>query len=711
MTESGSQSILTVEPVWGQDTSPGLRLREGVHLGRFQVEQLLGTGGMAEVWKAADPVRQGPVVIKLLSPFLRGNTDELQRLDDSFRKVQGLQHQHICPLYDLVNDPDLGSYLVMKFVEGATLSMYRWRFLQTNAAFFMSEIVRLLRPIAEALDYAHSQGIAHRDVKPANIVVASDGSGPQLVDFGLAAEIRGCVSRVTNLNQDISGTKLYMPPEQWRGWLQDGRADQYSLAIVAYELLSGLPPFATVTDPDVLRQCVLQESIPELTEASEPVNRVLLKALSKEPADRFESCVAFIEALAVADGVASPASRRISLSPVMAKTKRSANGLVKLTMWAAIALLAVAIGTPQGVRVRADLAQWMSHLLRSSSESMTLTEASQPIAHGDPPAAVVPEAPPTQEALEPVPNKSPSPLVITKVSLEKPAKPEKPPQDTSVESMTKKSSTEQSRLEAHQDRRLAETAGATSADAEFPTGLAILFQADKAADQERYDDAQALYTSARKQFAEAQVKATRRIQEENQQAADIEFQKSLATQARDEAARKKAESLAKNAWNEGQKSFDQGVSGVRERNFSLAKQCFRQAQDSFRKAHLETDQWQAAQVAQRSLESELSSLDAKEVERLGGDDWRTINSDIADAKQAQDPVWIKRACDRGRSLLPVIRGKIAASKTQTQTVHKPVPEQDAQWMDVPAVCSQCGRAHLTQKAWVKRCATCGKYHQ
>ncbi len=294
-----SPTASTSDGVWGQATVPPSVLQPGMALGRYQVLELLGRGGMGEVWKAFDPNRNGPVVIKLLPLALQGNALELQRIQDSFRSVNALQHQHICPVYDLASDERVGDYLVMKFVEGETLAVYRFRVVRERGEFPVGELADVLGPVAAALDYAHGQGIIHRDVKPQNILVREDGTDPQLVDFGLAEEIRMATTRVSQAHVGVSGTYAYMAPEQWRGRPQDGRADQYALAVVAYELIVGHPPFQS-PDPEILRMCVLGDEPPEIASIAPAANRMLHQALAKDPQDRFRSCQQFLDALAVA---------------------------------------------------------------------------------------------------------------------------------------------------------------------------------------------------------------------------------------------------------------------------------------------------------------------------------------------------------------------------------------------------------------------------
>ena len=154
----------------------------------------------------------------------------------------------------------------------------------------------ILRQVAEALDYAHRRKIIHRDVKPANVMVAPDGT-VKVLDFGLAAQIQTSLSRVSQVKYGTSGTGPYMAPEQWRGQYQDGASDQYALAVLAYELLAGRLPFEN-QDPLVLKHAVQEDPPPRIEALGDPAGSVLARGLAKERAARYGSCGEFVEALA-----------------------------------------------------------------------------------------------------------------------------------------------------------------------------------------------------------------------------------------------------------------------------------------------------------------------------------------------------------------------------------------------------------------------------
>ena len=209
-------------------------------IGNFELKFMVGRGGMGEVWKARDIKGERFVVLKLVPREIQHAAEEMARVKITFQRIQHLQHQHICPVYGLDEDSRFGWYVWMKYINGQTLSAYRNTHAATHhGVFSLEQVVKVLRPVAEALDYAHIHKVLHRDVKPQNILVIGEAEDIQVVDFGLAAEIRTSTSRISQVQMDTSGTRPYMAPEQWRGQRQDARTDQYALAAVAYELISG----------------------------------------------------------------------------------------------------------------------------------------------------------------------------------------------------------------------------------------------------------------------------------------------------------------------------------------------------------------------------------------------------------------------------------------------------------------------------------------
>jgi len=222
-------------------------LGRGTQLGNFLLTDPLGMGGMGEVWKAWQVVEKRFVVLKFLVPELRSDCQAMKCVREAFARTSMLHHQHIGPVLSLEEDGRYGPYLVMGHVEGQPLSAYRAGYVARHRAFPLEEVVRVLSPVAEALDYSHACGVVHRDIKPQNILVDANKDEVHLIDFGLAAAVEGRRADQQQRGPGGPGTCPYMPPEQWRGEEARPQSDQYALAVVTYELLSGSRPFQGAT--------------------------------------------------------------------------------------------------------------------------------------------------------------------------------------------------------------------------------------------------------------------------------------------------------------------------------------------------------------------------------------------------------------------------------------------------------------------------------
>ena len=297
LTEASHRSSLQ-EPA-PESKASSSQLSSGVVLAsRYELLEYQGGGGMGEVWIANDRTRQDKVAIKFLPRDMQNNHQEEQRMQNVFRQMGRIHHQNICPVHDLRNDREHGLYFVMKYIPGQTLSQYYQSYRQTHQTFPLSEVVRCLTPIAKALDYLHKKGIVHRDVKPENILIDQMDQEPQLIDFGLALETAGEYVITEEPTYEFAGSLPYVAPEQWRRDVLEGPTDQYGLAVVAYQLLSGQLPFPLKPFQE-MKDSVLRGSVKGLPQQAGTVNEALARGLAKDPRERFPSCVKFIEALAV----------------------------------------------------------------------------------------------------------------------------------------------------------------------------------------------------------------------------------------------------------------------------------------------------------------------------------------------------------------------------------------------------------------------------
>ena len=277
-------------------------------IGRFQIEEEIGRGGMGIVYRAYDPVLDRPIALKLLAPHLGDNPNALLRFHREAAHVSSLKHANIALVYDY-GEHEGQPYIAMEWVEGRTLKTV----LQTEGPLSLNRSLRIFDQLASALDYAHQHGVIHRDLKPANILI-DERDNPTIVDFGLAW-LEDAPS--LTMTGSVLGTPLYMAPEQIAGETVDGRADLYSLAVILYEMLAGRTPFGgdEAGTPVVIQQ-QLYAPPPPISEFNptlpDHVERVLSVALSKQPGDRFATAALFAQALREPDrmSAAAPAPPR-----------------------------------------------------------------------------------------------------------------------------------------------------------------------------------------------------------------------------------------------------------------------------------------------------------------------------------------------------------------------------------------------------------------
>lgn len=256
----------------------------------YEIIGRLGRGGMATVYRARQLNMQRDVAIKIMSAELAEDPQFVARFEREAQVIANLQHPRILPVHDFGHEEDT-FYLVMRLVEGDTLyhRLLRGPLPLTMAA-------RLLGQIAEALDYAHTHGVVHRDLKPNNVLL-DQWDNVYLMDFGLAKMIAAS----TNLTQSgaVLGTPAYMSPEQWRGDPVDGRSDIYALGVMLYEMVLGKPPFEADTPFSLMYKHLNdappppRDLIPDLPPA---VELVILKALEKDINERYQSAGAMAQA-------------------------------------------------------------------------------------------------------------------------------------------------------------------------------------------------------------------------------------------------------------------------------------------------------------------------------------------------------------------------------------------------------------------------------
>ena len=373
--------------------------------GRYQVIRQLGTGGMGSVWLAEDAQLDGKLfAVKMLPSILVSNKRAYRQLKDEALVAMRLVHPNIVQIRAF-EENNGNPFLVMDYIEGKTLDdcLEDWGSLSSD------ETAALLKPIAAALDYAHAQGVVHRDVKPANVMIRKDGT-PFILDFGIAREMQETMTRVTG--KLSSGTLLYMSPEQLNGMPPKPAQDIYSFAAMAYECIKGEPPFAR----GHIEHQILNNPPQPLPDGC-TLSASILKGLSKTPEARPESC-----AKVLAPASAS-ARRPKATAPAGQERRFSILSLMLLCVIPVIAALC-GIGWYCGLWPRTT---WQRHMDEIESAAQQMVDEARRIGSESDSA---PAANPVQE--EP-----PAPVEVAPKEQEKPVDEEpkgqeKPVQEVSV---------------------------------------------------------------------------------------------------------------------------------------------------------------------------------------------------------------------------------------------------------------------------------------
>ncbi|HVS47272.1 MAG TPA: serine/threonine-protein kinase [Candidatus Dormibacteraeota bacterium] len=285
----------------------------GTKLGQYEVQDFIGQGAMGFVFRAyhAQLERTGAVkVLQAIAP----DPDTTARFRHEAQAIAQMRHPNILNVYDF-GEYQGTPYMIVEFVPGGSLADRLSQGILDQAT-----AIKYLHGIASGLDHAHGQGIVHRDVKPANVLLEKDDT-PVLADFGLAKLLQG--SSLKSMTGVTTGTPAYMAPEQVAGSKVGPEADRYSLATIAYEMLTGVIPFDGEGLLEILYAQVHREPPPPSTrirKLSPRVDSVIMRGLAKNPADRWPSCTAFVDALAdaLARRSATPAAKTVVMSPLAA---------------------------------------------------------------------------------------------------------------------------------------------------------------------------------------------------------------------------------------------------------------------------------------------------------------------------------------------------------------------------------------------------------
>ena len=278
----------------------------------FVLGGLLGRGGMGIVFRARETALDRDVALKVLAfdPIL--NPDAYARFEREAKLAARLDHPNIVPIFSVGQRNGVAFY-TMRMVRGGSVE----QMIVPGEGMEIGRAIGILRDVAAALDYAHQNGVVHRDIKPANVLVGDSGHA-MVADFGIARAFGGDTGS-TATGTGVVGSPAYMSPEQWRGEIVDGRADQYALAILAFELLTGRRPFADASMQELLRMHLAEEP-PDIISFRDDLpshtTDTIWRGMAKDPADRYPSSTAFVDALA---GTVSATPNKTPVKPFTQK--------------------------------------------------------------------------------------------------------------------------------------------------------------------------------------------------------------------------------------------------------------------------------------------------------------------------------------------------------------------------------------------------------
>ncbi|MBC8028716.1 MAG: protein kinase [Pyrinomonadaceae bacterium] len=287
--------IPPVMPVGDLLAGGGAMLQKDQTILHFKILTMLGEGGMGEVYLAHDLKLDRRVALKLLPLYFSKDEESLRRFEQEARAASALSHPNVCIIHDVNETEDNRPFIVMEYVEGATL---RER-LETGGAMRPNEALDIAMQVASALDEAHLKGITHRDIKPENIMLRNDGQA-KVLDFGVAKLAEGLAYELADEKEgsfrtapgSLLGTVSYMSPEQARGLPVDARTDIWSLGVVLYEMLTGRTPFGGDTPSDTLAAILEHEPAPFVSHAPGlpgELERIITNALTKDREKRYKT--------------------------------------------------------------------------------------------------------------------------------------------------------------------------------------------------------------------------------------------------------------------------------------------------------------------------------------------------------------------------------------------------------------------------------------
>lgn len=290
----------------------------GKKIGGYEIEAKLGQGGMATVYRAMQTSMNRTVALKILPRHFMRDDTYLQRFEREVQIITQLEHRNIIPVYDY-GEYDGQPYIAMRYMPAGTVDD-----LLNKGPLTLDHILKIMEQIAPALDYAHGKNVLHRDLKPSNVLLDDDG-GAYLTDFGIARILGSEGQGTTITTQGVVGTPSYMSPEQAQGHNLDGRSDVYSLGVMVFEMATGRRPFENETPYGIaVMQVTTPPPQPRTINPTIPpaVEQVILKALKKQPDNRYQTAIQLSEALRLAverpDSIYDTQPRPIAIRDIQA---------------------------------------------------------------------------------------------------------------------------------------------------------------------------------------------------------------------------------------------------------------------------------------------------------------------------------------------------------------------------------------------------------
>ncbi len=288
---------------------------------RYELIEKIAEGGMARVYRGRDLLLKRTVAVKVLKDQMTGDAAFIRRFEREAQSAAALSHPHIVSIYD-VGEQDGTYYMVMEYVDGKNLKEY----IREKGPLPVGKAIRITRQIAEALEQAHKAGVVHRDIKPQNILFSSEGK-VKVADFGIA--IAGDGVTVT-VGDEIVGSVQYIAPEQARGEIAGKQSDLYSLGIVFYEMVTGIVPFTGESPVAVAMKHIQEQIVPPgrlVSELPAELEQIILKAVQKDSAERYNSAEEIIEDLLYTEANEKPKTSKARVT-VNNKTTDQDEGVI-----------------------------------------------------------------------------------------------------------------------------------------------------------------------------------------------------------------------------------------------------------------------------------------------------------------------------------------------------------------------------------------------